>query len=154
MAWVTNMNEGTLRTISWNPERGNFDSTQGFDFAQVDAAVPLEIYFNADGSEMHVTTSNPGKMHFFELGDGGKTATHVKAIDTAGGAHHVAYTKDGRYAFVQNSFINLPGMRDGSISVVDLASKEVIGSWDTLKNAGFNPNSIVLLGEWNDLMGH
>jgi hypothetical protein len=66
----------------------------------------------------------------------------------------VAYTKDGRYAFVQNSFINLPGMRDGSISVVDLASKEVIGSWDTLKNAGFNPNSIVLLGEWNDLMGH
>jgi DNA-binding beta-propeller fold protein YncE len=154
VAWVTNMNEGTLRTISWNPERGNFDSTQGFDFAQVDAAVPLEIYFNADGSEMHVTTSNPGKMHFFELGDGGKTATHVKAIDTAGGAHHVAYTKDGRYAFVQNSFINLPGMRDGSISVVDLASKEVIGSWDTLKNAGFNPNSIVLLGEWNDLMGH
>jgi DNA-binding beta-propeller fold protein YncE len=154
VAWVTNMNEGTLRTISWNPERGNFDSTQGFDFAQVDAAVPLEIYFNADGSEMHVTTSNPGKMHFFELGDGGKTATHVKAIDTAGGAHHVAYTKDGRYAFVQNSFINLPGMRDGSISVVDLASKEVIGRWDTMKNAGFNPNSIVLLGEWNDLMGH
>jgi hypothetical protein len=25
---------------------------------------------------------------------------------------------------------------------------------DTLKNAGLNPNSIVLLPQWNDLMGH
>jgi len=103
---------------------------------------------------MHVTTSLPGKMHIFELSDGGKTATLVKTIDTAGGAHHVAYTQDGKYAFVQNAFINLPGMRDGSISVVDLQSKEVIGSWDTLKDNGFNPNSLVLLGEWNDPMGH
>jgi hypothetical protein len=66
----------------------------------------------------------------------------------------VAYTADGRYAFVQNSFINLPGMNDGSISVVDLNSREVIDSWDTLKNAGYNPNCVVLLGEWNEPMGH
>ena len=154
VAWVTNMNDASLWTVTWNPESGTFDSARGYDFSQVQAAVPLEIYFNADGSEMHVTTANPGKMHFFELSDGGRKATHVKTIDTAGGAHHVAYTQDGKYAFVQNSFINLPGMRDGSISVVDLASKEVISSWDTLKNNGFNPNSIVLLGEWNDPMGH
>jgi len=25
---------------------------------------------------------------------------------------------------------------------------------DTLKNAGYNPNSIVLLPQWNDLAGH
>jgi hypothetical protein len=154
VAWVTNMNDATLWTVTWNPESGTFDSAPGFDLAQEKTAVPLEIYFNADGSEMHVTTSLPGKMHFFELSDGGRKATLVKTIDTAGGAHHVAYTQDGKYAFVQNAFINLPGMRDGSISVVDLQSKEVIGSWDTLKNNGFNPNSLVLLGEWNDPMGH
>jgi hypothetical protein len=154
VAWVTNMNDATLWTVTWNPESGTFDSAPGYDFAQVQAAVPLEIYFNSDGSEMHVTTSNPGKMHFFDLSADGRKATHVKTIDTAGGAHHVAYTKDGKYAFVQNSFLNLPGMRDGSISVVDLDSKEVISSWDTLKDNGFNPNSMVLLGEWNDPMGH
>jgi len=154
VAWVTNMNDATLWTVTWNPESGTFDPAPGYDFAQEKAAVPLEVYFNADGSEMHVTTSLPGKMHFFDLSDGGQKATLVKTIDTAGGAHHVAYTQDGKYAFVQNSFINLPGMRDGSISVVDLQSKEVIGSWDTLKNNGFNPNSLVLLGEWNDPMGH
>jgi hypothetical protein len=154
VAWVTNMNDATLWTVTWNPETGTFDSAPGYDFAQVKAAVPLEIYFNADGSEMHITTSLPGKMHFFDLSDGGRKATHVKTIDTAGGAHHVAYTQDGKYAFVQNSFINLPGMRDGSISVVDLESREVISSWDTLKDNGFNPNCLVLLGEWNDPMGH
>jgi len=154
VAWVTNMNDATLWTVSWNSESGTFDSTPGFDFSQVEAAVPLEIYFNADGSQMHVTTASPGKMHFFELSNGGRKATLVKTINTGAGAHHVAYTKDGKYAFVQNSFINLPGMRDGSISLVDLESREVVGSWDTLKDNGFNPNSLVLLGEWNDPMGH
>jgi hypothetical protein len=154
VAWVTNMYDATLWTVTWNPESGTFDSAPGYDFSQLEAAIPLEVYFNADGSEMHVTTSNPGKMHFFELSDGGQKATHVKTIDTANGAHHVAYTRDGKYAFVQNSFLNLPGMRDGSISVVDLESKEVISSWDTLKDNGLNPNSLVLLGEWNDPMGH
>jgi DNA-binding beta-propeller fold protein YncE len=152
--WVTNMYDGTLWVVSWNPETEGFDSAPGYDFGAVEAGVPLEIYFNADGSEMHVTTSNPGKMHFFDLSEDGRSATHVKALDTAGGAHHVAYTKDGKYAFVQNSFINLPGMSDGSISVVDMASREVIDSWDGFKDNGFNPNCIVLMPEWNDPMGH
>lgn len=154
VVWVTNMYDNSLQVVSWNPATKGFDSEQGFDFTEVEAAIPLEIYFNADGTEMHITTSNPGKMHFFELSDGGRKATHVKAIDTAGGAHHVAYTKDGKYAYVQNSFIQLPGMNDGSITVVDLEKREVIDSWDTLKDKGFNPNSLVLLGEWNDPMGH
>ena len=154
VAWVTNMNDASLWVVSWNPETKTFDSQAGYDFSKVDAAVPLEIYFNADGSEMHVTTSNPGKLHFFDLSKDRKSATLTKTLDTAGGAHHVAYTADGRYAYVQNSFINLPGMSDGSISIVDLKSREVIKSWDTLKNNGFNPNCLVLLSEWNDPMGH
>lgn len=47
-----------------------------------------------------------------------------------------------------------PDMSDGSVSVVDLESGEVIASMDTLKNAGFNPNSLTLLPEWNHLAGH
>jgi len=154
VAWVTNMNDASLWVVSWNSETGGFDSQAGHDFSTDGAAVPLEIYFNADGSEMHVTTSNPGKMHFFDLSDDRKSATLTKTLDTAGGAHHIAYTADGKYAYVQNSFINLPGMNDGSISVVDMETREVIDSWDTLKDNGFNPNCIVLLGEWNDRMGH
>jgi hypothetical protein len=55
---------------------------------------------------------------------------------------------------VQNALLNLPGMSDGSITVVDLKTDKVIGSVDTLKDKGLNPNSIVLLPEWNHPAGH
>ena len=154
VAWVSNMNDGSLWTLTWNPKSKSFDPAPGFDFATENAAVPLEIYFDSEGKEMHVTTSLPGKMHFFKLNENRNKATIEKTIDTAGGAHHVAYTRDGKYAFVQNSFINLPKMNDGSISVIDLATREVIKEWNTLKDNGFNPNCIVLLDEWNDPRGH
>ena len=55
---------------------------------------------------------------------------------------------------MQNFLLNLPGMSDGEITVVDLKTQKVIGRIDTLKNPGLNPNSIVLLPEWNHLAGH
>lgn len=74
-----------------------------------------------------------------------KRPTFLKAIPAAGGAHHGAFSPDERYAFVQNSLIQLPGMSDGSITVIDLREGKVVRSIDTFKNAGLNPNMIVLL---------
>ena len=45
-------------------------------------------------------------------------------------------------------------MSDGSITVIDLKNESVISSIYTLKNTGYNPNSMVLLPRWNDLAGH
>ena len=154
MAYITNMFGGTLWTATWNEGNKDFDVAQVYDFAAEEVGVPLEIYFTADGREMHVTTANPGRMHFFELGDHPGQPTLIKTIKAGEGAHHVAYTKDGRYAYVQNSFINLPGMSEGSITVVDLKSKTVIDTITTFIDNGWNPNCIVLLPEWNDPMGH
>ncbi len=78
----------------------------------------------------------------------------LKTVKTAAGAHHVGFTKDWKYGFVQNAFINLKGMDDGSIKVIDLESEKVVASVDTLKNMGFNPNCIVLLPRCNHLAGH
>jgi hypothetical protein len=44
----------------------------------------------------------------------------IKSIPTAGGAHHIVVSPDEKYAFVQNSFLNLPKMNDGSITLIDL----------------------------------
>ena len=154
LAYITNMYGGTLWTATWNKGKKDFDVAQVFDFESEEVGVPLEIYFTADGSEMHVTTANPGRMHFFELGDHAGEPKLVKTLEAGEGAHHVAYTKDGRYAYVQNSFINLPGMSEGSITVVDLKSKTVIDTIGTFIDNGWNPNCIVLLPEWNDPMGH
>jgi len=154
VAYVTNMYGGTLWVAVWNAAKKDFEVGQVHDFAAQGAGVPLEIYFTKKASRMYVTTAKPGHLHIFDLGAGPTKPKLLKSIATAEGAHHVAFTRDGRYAFVQNTLLNLPGMSDGSITVIDLKSEKVIASVDTLKAKGFNPNSMVLLPRWNDLAGH
>ena len=154
VAYVTNMFGGTLWTATWNPQKKDFDVAQAFDFATVKAGVPLEIYFNGKSDRLYVTTAKPGHLHVFDISKNPGKPELLKSIPAAEGAHHVAVTKDERLAFVQNSLLNLPGMSDGSITVVDLAKGDVIGSVNVLKDQGFNPNSIVLLPQWNHPAGH
>jgi DNA-binding beta-propeller fold protein YncE len=154
VAYITNMYGGTLWTASWNPEKKDFDVAKAFDFGPENAGVPLELYFSNDGKRMYVTTAKPGRLHIFELGEDPTVATLLQTLEAGEGAHHVAFTKDGRYAFVQNSLLNLPGMSEGSITVVDLDSGKVLDSIDTFREQGLTPNCIVLLPEWNEPMGH
>ncbi len=154
IVYTTNMFGAALWTAIWNPTTKSFDVAEAYDFTKDKAGVPLEMYFMDGGKTMYVTTANPGMLHTFDLSKNPAKPELVNTLKTGEGAHHVGITKDGRLGFVQNSFINLPGMRDGSVTVVDLKAQKVIASMDTLKNMGFNPNSIVLLPEWNHLAGH
>ena len=120
-----------------------------FDFGAIEAGVPLAIYFNEERDRLYVTTANPGAFHIFDIDDGPKTPKLLNSIATAPGAHHVAFSPDGRYAFVQNNFLGLPGMDDGSITVVDLERSAAVSTILTLKSQGFNPNNIRLLPEWH-----
>lgn len=151
---ISNMFAGNIWALTWDEDSQDFASSMVYDFAPSGVGVVLEIYFDRTGDKMFVTTANPGHLHIFDVSAGVMEPKLTKTIATGGGAHHVGFTKDGRYGFVQNSFLNLPGMKDGSVSVVDLEKGEVVASMDTLKNAGFNPNVIVLLPEWNDFAGH
>lgn len=154
-AIVTNMFGHSLWALVWDAAREEFVAEQIFDFTTVGAAVPLEIYFNDTGDQMYVTTAmKPGYLHVFDISEGVTNPKLLKSIETADGAHHVGFTPDFKRAYVQNSFLNLPDMSDGSVSVVDLESGTVISTMDTLKTAGFNPNSLVLLPDWNHLAGH
>lgn len=148
VAYITNMFGGTLWTATWDPARKEFDFRQVFDFATQQLGVPLEIYFNRKGDRLYVTTAKPGHLNIFDLSQDATEPKLLKVIPAAAGAHHVAFSPDERYAFVQNSLLNLPEMSDGSITVIDLVKNERIASVDTLKNQGFNPNCIVLLPQW------
>ncbi len=154
VAYITNMFGHAMWTATWNPSTKDFDVAQAYDFNGTGSGVPLEIYFGPKSERMYVTTANPGHFHIFDIGNDPARPKLLKTIKTAAGAHHVAFTKDWKYGFVQNAFINLKGMDDGSIKVVDLKSEKVVASVDTLKNMGFNPNCIVLLPQWNHLAGH
>jgi len=154
VAYVTNMYEGTLAALTWSPATKSFTFSQAFDFGPMKMGVPLEMYFTPDGGTMYVTTAKPGHFHTFDVSKTPAALVHKKAIPAGEGAHHVAFTRDWKYAFVQNAFLNLPGMSDGSITVIDLQRGDVVVSVDQLKDAGYNPNSIVLLPKWNHLAGH
>jgi len=154
VAYITNMFGGTLWTATWNAQKKDFDVAQVYDFGTVKSGVPLEIYFNTKADRLYVTTAKPGHLHIFDISKSAGKPELINSIPTAEGAHHVAFTKDEKLGYVQNSLLNLPGMSDGSITIVDLVRGETIGSIDTLKEQGFNPNSIVLLPQWNHPAGH
>ena len=153
-AYVTNIFGATLWALVWNEKTSDFDVHQAFDFATLEAGVALEMYFNDAGDRLYVTTGVPGQLHFFDISADPTKPKHLKSLPAGEGAHHVAFTKDERYAFVQNALLNLPGMSDGTVTVVDMKRQEVVATMDSLQAKGLNPNSIVLLPEWNALAGH
>lgn len=153
-AYVTVMMEDTLWAVTWNEETESFDPQKVFDFGEVGASMPLEIYFNEAVDRLYVTTAQPGHFHIFDISDGPLNPKLLQQLPGAGGSHHVAFTPDEKVAYVQNALLNIPGINDGSITVIDLEKGEVTGSIDVFKNLGLSPNSITMLPEWYHPAGH
>jgi len=152
--YVTNMFGGTIWAGEWDSAKKDFNFFEAFDFNPLGGGVPLEMYFNERGDRLYVTTASPGQFHIFDISDNLLKPKLLKTLAVGNGAHHVAFSPDERLAFVQNNLLGLPGMDDGSVTVIDIEKEEVVGSMDTLKNQGLNPNSIVLLPEWYHDAGH
>ena len=142
---ITNMLEGTLWAGIWDAKTQSFSFNQLDDFGPRQQGMPLEMLYNAKGDRLYVTTAKPGFVNLYDNTDP-RQPKFLQAIPAAPGAHHSVLSPDERYLFVQNSLLNLEGMSDGSITVIDLAKGgKVLGSIETLKNQGFNPNCIMLL---------
>ena len=141
---ITNMLEGTLWAGLWDPASKAFSFHQVDDFGSRQQGMPLEMLYNAKGDRLFVTTAKPGFVNLYDNSNP-QQPKFLKTIAAAAGAHHSVLSPDERYLFVQNSFLNLDGMSDGSITVIDLKADKVLGSIDTLKAQGLNPNCIMLL---------
>jgi DNA-binding beta-propeller fold protein YncE len=141
---ITNMLEDTLWAGVWDPNRKAFSFHQIDDFGPRGQGMPLEMLYNAKGDQLFVTTAKPGFVNLYDNSDP-KQPKFLKTIAAAAGAHHTVLSPDERYLFVQNSLLNLEGLSDGSITVIDLKQDKVLGSIDTLKAQGYNPNCIMLL---------
>jgi DNA-binding beta-propeller fold protein YncE len=153
VAYINTMFGGEVWTATWNAANKAFHFQPVFDFNAVKQGVPLEIYFSDENDRMYITTAKPGYLSIFDISDKQKPSL-IKAIPTAGGAHHVVITPDQQYAIVQNSFLNLPDMSDGSITVIDLKKLEVKATIDTFKKQGLNPNCIIMMPKWHHDIAH
>lgn len=142
---ITNMLEATLWAGIWDQKTRSFSFHQIDDFGPKQQGMPLEMLYNAKGDRLFVTTAKPGFINVYDNTEP-RQPKFLQAIPAAEGAHHTVLSPDERYLFVQNSLLNLEGMSDGSVTVIDLAKGgKVVGSIDTLKAQGFNPNCIMLL---------
>jgi DNA-binding beta-propeller fold protein YncE len=141
---ITVMFEGTLWAGVWNATSKDFSFQQVDDYSARGHGMPLEMLYNRKGDRLFVTTAKPGHVNIYDNSDP-QHPKFLQAIPAAPGAHHLVLSPDEHYLFVQNSLLNLPGMSDGSITVIDVTKGQAIASVDTLKNQGFNPNCIVLL---------
>ena len=144
VAHITVMLEGTLWVGVWNPTSKDFAFQQVDDYSLRGQGMPLEMLYNRKGDRLFVTTAKPGHVNVYDNSDP-QRPKFLQTIPAAAGAHHLVLSPDEHYLFVQNSLLNLPGMSDGSITVIDVTKGEPVASIDTLKNQGFNPNCIVLL---------
>lgn len=147
IAYINNMNGGALWTATWRSETEDFRFQRVFDFAETGQSLPLEMGFNEEVDRLYITTAKPGAFNIFDIADPYKPKL-LSTIPTAGGAHHFVLSPDHRYAIVQNSFINLPEMDDGSVSVIDLHQNKVVATVDVLKKAGLTPNCIIAMPNW------
>lgn len=147
LAYITNMFGAALWTAAWRPVSKDFAFQRVYDFTDVKQGVVLEMGFNEKGDRLYVTSASPGVFNTFDITD----AMHprlIASVPTAGGAHHFVFSPDDRYAFVQNSLLNLPNMNDGVVSVIDMKQSKVVAEVDVLKKAGLTPNCIIMLPKW------
>ena len=97
--------------------------------------VPIQLYVTPDNRLLLVanqgTPKKPGKsVSFIDLGTFKVTAT----VETGLGAHGVVIDRDGRRAFVTNTYAN-------SVSVIDVAERKVIATVPV----GKGPNGISMV---------
>lgn len=144
VAYVTNMLEPAVWTGLWDSARKTFDFRPSDDLAKRGQNFPLEMEFNGKGDRLYVSVATPGVINVYDVADAA-APKFLSTIPAAPGAHHLVFSPDEKYLFVQNSLLNLPGMDDGSITVISVADGKAIKSINTLKDAGYNPNCIVLL---------
>ena len=144
LAYITTMLEPAVWEGVWDAARKTFDFRMVDDLGVRGQGFPLEMEFNRRGDRLYVTVAKPGAVNVYDLAEPARPR-FLQTIPAAPGAHHLVFSPDEKYLFVQNSLLNLPGMDNGSITVIDVAQGKAIHSIDALKDGGYNPNCIVLL---------
>jgi mannose-6-phosphate isomerase-like protein (cupin superfamily)/DNA-binding beta-propeller fold protein YncE len=145
VAYITAMLESTLWAGVWD------ESSEDFQFKLVDdltargQGVPLEMYVGPDGY-LYVSFGVPGGVNVYDISDP-LAPQFLRTLPADAGAHHIVFSPDGQYMFVQNNLLNLEKMNAGTISAVTLKTGQLVATIDSFVKQGLQPASIVLLGQ-------
>lgn len=147
-ALVTTVTDAGVWVAPYEESSGQFgEFEKQFDGAAQGLGVALEFYIHenqAGDKELFVTFAQPGAVAVFGLDELPKLPPR-RLLSTAPGAHHLSFfeTRSGRDVMVvQNNLINIDGLNDGSLSVLDVETGELLGDVDLDERDGLLAESI------------
>lgn len=145
IAYVTGMLDASLWKLTWNTSTQSFDAAMFDDGEPRGQSWPLELYIGPDGN-LYVSFAQPGAVNVYDI-QNPQSPRLIRTLLAGAGAHHILFSDDEKYMFVNNNLLSLPGMNAGTISAVDLTTGKLIAQLDGFVKQGLLPASLVFLGQ-------
>ena len=143
IAYVSGMFDGTIWALLWNDQTKLFEPKLVDDAKTREQGMPLDISFGPHGN-LYISFAVPGVVNEYSL-ENPEQPRLLRTIPAENGAHHVLFSPDNKYMFVQNNLLNLDGLNSGTISVVDYETGETVTTLDVFKEQGMMIESLDLL---------
>ena len=133
IAYVSGMLDGSIWVLKWDDTTKSFTPSLVDDGTKREHSWPLDLNIGPKGN-LFVTFAVPGVVNEYSL-ENPEQPELIRTLPAMPGAHHALFSGDEKYMYVQNNLLNLDGLNSGTITVVDLASGNLIANIDdTLKN--------------------
>jgi DNA-binding beta-propeller fold protein YncE len=134
IAYVSGMLDGTIWALIWDEQTKSFEPKLVDDGTGREHTWPLDLNIGPQGN-LFVSFGVPGVVNEYSL-ETPEQPELLRTLPAEPGAHHVMFSKDDQYMFVQNNLLNLDGLNSGTISVVDLNTGNLVATIDDLVEKG------------------
>jgi len=134
LAYVSGMLDSTIWALLWDEQTNSFTPQLVDDGTDREQSWPLDLSIGPKGN-LFVSFAVPGVVNEYSLENPAQPEL-IRTLPAQAGAHHVLFSNDERYMFVQNNLLNLDGLNSGTISVVDLTSGDLIATIDNFVEQG------------------
>jgi DNA-binding beta-propeller fold protein YncE len=145
IAYVSGMLDGTIWALVWDEQTKSFESKLVDDGTEREQSWPLDLNVGPNGN-LYVSFAIPGVVNEYSL-ENPEQPELLRTLPAQPGAHHVLFSEDSKYMFVQNNLLNLDGLNSGTISVIDFNSGNLIATIDNLVEQGMMIESLDLIYE-------
>jgi DNA-binding beta-propeller fold protein YncE len=143
IAYVSGMLDGTIWALVWDEQAKSFEPKLVDDGTKRDHSWPLDLSIGPNGN-LYVSFAVPGVVNEYSL-ENPEQPELLRSLPAQPGAHHVLFSEDSKYMFVQNNLLNLDGLNSGTISVIDFNSGNLVATIDDLVEQGMMIESLDLI---------
>ena len=145
IAYVSGMLDGTIWALVWDEQTKSFEAKLVDDGTEREHSWPLDLNVGPNGN-LYVSFAIPGVVNEYSL-ENPEQPELLRTLPAQPGAHHVLFSEDSKYMFVQNNLLNLDGLNSGTISVIDFNSGNLVATIDNLVEQGMMIESLDLIYE-------